>query len=50
MEAVRSNKADLWKLEQFGFLVRRWDDPDRAVAFTIPGSGDEILLTSLSHF
>jgi hypothetical protein len=25
MEAVRSNKADLRKLERFGFLVRRWD-------------------------
>jgi hypothetical protein len=31
MEAVRSNKADLRKLERFGFLVRRWDDSEDKV-------------------
>jgi len=47
MEAVRRNKADLRKLERFGFLVRRWDYSDEALAFTTPGSGDGITLVNL---
>jgi hypothetical protein len=36
MEAVRSNKVDLRKLERFGFLVRRWDYFDEPVAVLRP--------------
>jgi hypothetical protein len=39
MEAVRSNKANLRKLEWFGFLIRRRDYSDKAVAVLSPKQG-----------
>jgi hypothetical protein len=47
MEAVRSNKADLRKLERFGFLVSLCAYADLAVAVLSSGSGDGNTLMNL---